>query len=57
MCMMFGCNPQMNFYRLFHSLNLVIFGLPSTKAYIHLAWPQALSSRKTTATGQKKSLI
>ena len=25
MCMTFGYNPQINFYHLFHSLNLVIF--------------------------------
>ena len=27
MCMTFGYNPQINFCRFFHSLNLVIFGL------------------------------
>ena len=35
MCMMFGCNPQINFCHFSHSLNLVIFGSTSTKAYRH----------------------
>ena len=32
MCMIFGCNPQINFYHVIRSSNLVIFGL---KAFRH----------------------
>ena len=35
MCMMFGCNPQINFCHFSHSLNLVIFGSTSARAYRH----------------------
>ena len=35
MRMSFGCYPQINFVNLFRSLNLVIFGSTSTKAYSH----------------------
>ena len=33
MSMRFGCNPQINFCHFFGSLNFVVFGLTSTKAY------------------------
>ena len=35
MCMMCACNSQIDFYHFCGSLNLVIFGSTSTKAYRH----------------------